>query len=141
MSNDTNLTGVWNGLYSYITEPNIPQSLFVAVIMDTNNHLSGTIHETLNHADGTSDGTNAHLAGNHAGGSVNFVEAYDGTAGFTHEVHYEGTIKTGDDEIEGQWRIDSRWGAYYGRFLMIRARPKGEVVAVRVAESLDVQTP
>ena len=50
MSDGTNLTGVWNGLYTYQAGARTPESHFVAVILDMAGSLSGTIHETMNRA-------------------------------------------------------------------------------------------
>ncbi len=39
MSEESNLTGVWNGLYTYTNQPGMPESHFVAVIL----HLGSSL--------------------------------------------------------------------------------------------------
>lgn len=127
----TALTGVWNGLYSIRTLPNIPESLFVAVLIDSGSRLSGTIHEGMNDADGAFYQTNAHVVGRSNGGKVRFVKTYDGTAGLSHDVEYEGTVGENNDEISGEWSVETSCGMRRGPFMMIRARVKDVASVIR----------
>jgi len=131
---EKSLTGIWHGIYTYLTEPGIPESHFVATVIDTGSHLSGTIHETMNTFDGGSVPANAALAGRHDGALVSFIKAYDGTGDQRHSVAYAGQLSADRLEIEGEWRIDSIYGVYRGRFIMIRSRGQTETPAAEVAE-------
>ena len=128
---DESLTGVWHGLYSYISHPFLPQSHFVCVLIDNGGRLSGTIHEIMNHHRSAPTEPSAMVDGAHCGGHVTFLKTYDGTSGPTHGVSYAGELSGERDEIEGAWRIDSPHGAMTGQFLMIRKRGQDQ------AESID----
>lgn len=131
MTKARSLTGVWNGMYTYTTEPDMPESHFTAVLLDTGGSLSGTIHETMNYGDGVGVDANAHIDGRSDYGAVDFVKTYDGTGGVVHSVVYTGTVTSDFEEIEGEWQIATSWEVYAGRFLMIRAsRPAAEAQAV-----------
>jgi hypothetical protein len=131
---EKSLTGVWHGIYTYLAEPEMPESHFIATIIDTGAHLSGTIHETMNTYRRGAVPANASLTGRHDGTSVSFVKAYDGTGNLRHSVAYAGQISADRLEVEGEWRIDSIYGVYRGRFIMIRSRGQTETPAVEVAE-------
>ncbi len=119
---DESLTGVWHGLYTYVSHPYLPESHFVCVLIDNSGRLSGTIHETMNHYRTTATEAFALVDGAHCAGHVTFLKTYDGTGGQTHSVSYAGDLSGDRDEIEGGWRIDSAYGVMTGQFLMIRKR-------------------
>jgi hypothetical protein len=127
---DQSLTGVWHGLYTYVSHPHLPQSHFICVLIDNGGRLSGTIHEVMNHYRSAPSEAFALVDGAHCGGHVTFLKTYDGTGGQTHSVSYAGDLNGEQDEIEGGWRIDSRYGVMTGQFLMIRKRGQGEARAV-----------
>jgi hypothetical protein len=116
-----NLTGVWQGLYSYSRI--LPPVGFVATLIETASWVSGSIHEPHRK---TGETLCATLLGRRDGSSVGFVKSYEKTDGYKHEVHYEGTVSTDGTEIDGRWFIRADWS---GRFLMIRSRPRAEEVA------------
>ncbi len=117
MKGETDLTGVWDGLYSY-TRGGELESTFTAVLFQTVSRLSGAIHETMRRRRGDI-AANAEVDGAVEGTAVNFAKHYDGTGGVQHTVAYEGRLS--GDEIEGIWSIPSAPGNT-GRFLMIRGR-------------------
>jgi hypothetical protein len=77
----------------------MPESHFVAVLIDSGGFLSGTIHETLRHVNGSATEANAMVEGSCDGGSVTFVKAYDGTGGLSHSLNYAGTLNEDRSEI------------------------------------------
>ena len=120
-----NLTGVWDGVYSY---PGRYKSVtFVASLIESGNWLSGSTHEPCVGANCPSDTLYATLAGSRRGSAVTFVKTYD-CAGphFQSPVDYEGTLNRDETEIEGRWIIRQVWA---GRFLMIRSAGKTATVA------------
>lgn len=117
MSAGSDLTGIWDGLYSYTRSGEL-ESTFTAVLFQTGSHLSGAIHETMRRRRGNV-AANAELEGSVEGKHVAFIKHYDGTGGQQHSVVYEGNLS--GDEIEGIWTIPSPPGNT-GRFLMIRGR-------------------
>ncbi len=131
---EKSLTGVWHGTYSYTTYPQMPESHFVATLIDSGTTLSGTIHEVMNHYRGGFDTVNAIVTGSHDGNAVLFLKSYDGTAGLSHTVHYSGSVSWDRLEIEGNWHIPSPRGHFRGRFLMIRRRGQTEMPAIEIAE-------
>jgi hypothetical protein len=118
-----NLTGVWNGLYSYSSGLSVS---FVATLIDSGSALSGATHEP--NVLGTRSGSTltALLSGGRQDQAIAFVKTYD-EAGLRHyyPVSYEGLLNGDATEIEGRWRIGDGTS---GKFLMIRS--EGKAVAV-----------
>jgi hypothetical protein len=122
-----NLTGVWNGLYSY--PHSLPPVGFTAVLIQSGASFSGTTHEPGD-ALGASGIAYATLVGQRNGSSVSFTKAYEG--GYTwHAIEYDGRINEDATEIEGRWRVPGDWS---GKFLMIRAGGKDEAVKTEKLE-------
>ena len=134
IENSSSLSGVWHGLYSYVTNPWIRESHFVAVWIDSGGFLTGTIHETMNLPHGKAVDTNANVEGSHRDGAVNFIKTYDGTGGHLHSVAYSGVLSDDCNEIEGDWVIQSPRRVFRGRFLMVRNRQPSETAKTKVFE-------
>lgn len=132
MSDDTTLTGVWDGLYSY-SRAGAPESPFTAVLFDTAGALSGTIHETMNFVGGGAAEASAFIDGTASAGHIAFTKTYDGTNGQTHTVAYDGALSADGGEIDGLWTIRTIAGPITGRFLMIRARRAARAARKRSA--------
>ena len=109
---ERNLTGIWNGLYTY---PDGRSTSFVATLIDSGGSLSGTTHEpgflgrTLY----------ASLLGSRNDAAVGFTKTYD-RGGLLHRrpIVYEGTLNGDATEIEGRWIIKKVWS---GKFMMVRS--------------------
>jgi hypothetical protein len=124
-----NLTGVWQGLYSY---PYGGSVSFVATLIDSGGSFSGTIHEPCIFRDGPSDTLYATLAGTRQGSAVSFLKTYEKSAGPRYgSVQYEGVLNGDATEIEGRWTILGVWS---GKFLMIRSAGKAAEVEQKVSE-------
>jgi hypothetical protein len=123
-----NLTGVWQGLYSYAYGQSVS---FVATLIDSGASFSGTIHEPS-----TFDGHTiyATLAGTRQGRAVSLLKTYDKSAGpeYAASVQYEGALNGDATEIEGRWTI--RMFRLSGKFLMIRSAGKAAEVEQKVSE-------
>ena len=132
---DSSLTGVWHGLYTYASHPHLPESHFICILIDNGGRLSGTVHETMNHYRSAATEVSAMVDGAHCGGHVTFLKTYDGTGGQTHSVSYAGVLSSDGEEVEGEWRIDSRYGTMTGHFLMIRKRGQDQAAQVEAAET------
>lgn len=112
-----NLTGIWQGLYSY---PNARSPVsFTATLIESGAWLSGSIHETAQDEWGDWCEVFATLLGKRAVQAVNFTKTYDGTNGWVHSIAYDGALSDDATEIEGRWS-GKGWS---GKFLMIR--PEG----------------
>lgn len=126
-ANANDLTGVWNGLYSY---PDGRSVAFVATVIEHGRALSGATHEPCQ--DGRAPGGTLHatLAGSREGGAVAFRKTYDGTVPGYGTVDYAGSLNAEATEIEGRWTIAGMWS---GKFLMIRPHRKAESTAREAA--------
>jgi hypothetical protein len=109
-----NLTGVWNGLYSY---PDGRSVTFVATLIDSGSTLSGSTHEPCVGGDCPAATLFATLMGSRSGSAVTFRKTYETASPRYGTVNYEGRLNADASEIEGRWTIPGAWS---GRFLMIR---------------------
>jgi hypothetical protein len=124
---EQNLTGVWNGLYTY---PDGRSTAFVATLIENGGSLSGTTHETSTLGKNPGATLYASLLGARHDSAVTFTKIYDRP----DEIHrspivYEGALNSEGSEIEGRWTIAGVWS---GKFLMIRS-PGHEAKAERKA--------
>jgi hypothetical protein len=119
-----NLTGVWQGLYSYPTGR--ASVSFVATLIESGRTLSGMIHEPRTFGAGLGETIYAMLLGGRSGSAISFVKSYEASAGRGYgRVDYEGTLSGDGTEIEGRW---SSPGARPGKFLMIRSAGKAATI-------------
>ena len=127
----TNLTGVWQGLYSYAGQGE--PTAFTATLLETGAFFSGSTHETCL-VEGRQRATLCALVeGTRRDRSVGFVKTYDGSGGWDHSVAYTGALNADGTEIEGEWRVR---GGISGRFLMIR--PAGRAIATTRRARVDI---
>ncbi len=118
-----NLTGVWNGLYSYSSGLSVS---FVATLIEGGSALSGATHEP--NVFGTTPGSTltALLSGGRQDQAIAFVKTYDDAGPrYYYPVSYEGVLNGDATEIEGRWRIGDGTS---GKFLMIRSEGKAAAV-------------
>lgn len=126
-----NLTGVWNGLYSYSGGLTVS---FMATLIDSGSSLSGATHEP--NVFGTNPGSalTALLSGGRRDSAVSFVKTYDDAGPQPYyPVSYDGTLNADATEIEGQWRIGD---GSTGKFMMIRS--SGKTVATERKKRAEV---
>jgi hypothetical protein len=112
------LTGVWQGLYSYAGAGE-PVS-FMASLLATGAVFSGTTHEVARFPGvpgAVSLALGAFVEGALSRRRVHFIKTYDGSAGWSHSVAYEGLLNGEGTEIEGRWHLAD---GLAGRFLMVR---------------------
>jgi hypothetical protein len=114
-----NLTGVWNGLYSY---PDGRSVTFVATLIDSGSTLSGSTHEPCVGGDCPTATLFATLMGSRSGSAVTFRKTYEADSPRYGTVNYEGILNADATEIEGRWMIPGVWS---GKFLMIRPLREG----------------
>ena len=127
-----NLTGVWQGLFSY------PRYLragnFSATLIETASRLRGSTSERAQIGPRRGQTVLAMLEGIRRGYQVRFTKTYEGPQYPNHAVEYEGTLTPDFLEIEGRWFIPGNWA---GRFLMIRSGGRSVEVAREVFERVD----
>lgn len=113
-----NLTGVWQGLYSY---PNGASVSFLATVIESGSSLTGSTHEPCVSGRVPGGTLLATLVGSRAGGAVTFRKTYEAAIPGYRVVDYAGTLNAEATEIEGRWTIPGVWS---GKFLMIRPSRK-----------------
>src|ERR1700761_8214019 len=124
---DVNLTGVWQGLYTY---PRILQRvLFGATLIESGSWVTGSTHEVWNYGPHKGQTLTAMLEGQRADNVLTFTKTYEVSG--LQKIHYEGTISADGLEIEGRWMIINNWA---GKFLMIRSAGKEQAVDHKVFE-------
>jgi hypothetical protein len=122
---ERNLTGVWNGLYSY---PDGRSTSFVATLIEAGGSLTGTTHEPCTLGGNIAATLYASLIGSRRDFSVTFTKTYDRPDVFHEQpILYDGGLNGDGTEIEGRWTIVKIWS---GKFLMIRS-PGQEMKAER----------
>jgi hypothetical protein len=114
-----NLTGVWNGLYSY---PDGRSVTFMATLIDGGGTLSGSTHEPCVGGDCPAATLFATLMGSRSGSAVTFRKTYEAANPRWGTVNYEGRLNAEATEIEGRWSIPGVWS---GKFMMIRPLREG----------------
>lgn len=129
MGGPENLTGIWQGLFSY---PSMYRAAsFTATLIETGSHLTGSTVEIAVGGPRDAMAVAAFLSGRRTGSRVTFTKQYEGPEPPNHAVEYEGML-TGDCmEIDGRWFIPGSWA---GRFLMIRSGGRSVEVARQAFE-------
>jgi hypothetical protein len=116
LSGPENLTGVWQGLFSY---PSMYRAAgFTATLIETGRSLTGSTTELAVGGPRHGMAVTAFLSGRRIGSHVTFTKQYEGPEPPNHAVEYEGTLSDDVMEINGRWFIPGSWA---GRFLMIRS--------------------
>lgn len=128
-----NLTGVWQGIYSYPVS-GLPTVPFTATLIEGGSSLSGSVHEQCTI---TGDTLFFSLNGSRRGSAVNFAKAYHGTSPYYGTIVYDGAVNDDATEIEGRWTIPGDWS---GRFLMTRSGDAPRAAAERVGAERSLET-
>ena len=116
MGGPNNLTGVWQGLFSY---PSMYRAAgFTATLIESGSRLTGSTTEIAVGGPRVGMAVSAFLSGRRTGSHVAFTKQYEGPELPNHAVEYEGTLAEDFMEIDGRWFIPGSWA---GRFLMIRS--------------------
>jgi hypothetical protein len=108
------LTGVWNGLYSY---PDGRSVAFVATLIESGRTVTGSTHEPCVGRDCPARTLLASLMGSRNGSAVSFRKTYEAAGPRFGTVNYEGRLNSEATEIEGRWMIPGVWS---GKFMLIR---------------------
>lgn len=106
------LAGEWRGVYLGGGAPNE----FDITLTQRGQQLTGTTTERNVFTGGAAQFLLATVVGSVNGDRMALTKTYDGTAGVSHSVEYEGRIQPGGRRIVGTWRI----GATTGAFEMVR---------------------
>jgi hypothetical protein len=124
-----NLTGVWQGLYTYpVSGASVS---FVATLIESGRVLSGSIHEPRDYGVPVGETLYATLLGSRSDSAISFTKTYQGAGRGCDRVEYEGSLSGDRTEIEGVWTIP---GVGSGKFLMIRSAGKAAKIAQKKSE-------
>ncbi|HZZ88098.1 MAG TPA: hypothetical protein VFE13_07155 [Caulobacteraceae bacterium] len=118
MSDEFDLSGVWQGLYSYPAWRRREPISFTARLVEMDGWIDGTTEETGAVGTATGKPLRAIIQGRRTGRSITFLKLYDGGHRQYDSVRYEGEIRCEGAEVEGVWSIP---GNSDGSFLMIRS--------------------
>jgi hypothetical protein len=126
------LTGVWDGMFSY---PRVhPPTLFTAVMMELGVSISGSTHEVSSIGELSGQTLEAAIDGARSGDAIRFTKTYDAsTPGHTSPVSYEGVLSPDGTEIEGEWSIPGTWS---GKFIMVRSGGAAEAAEERQRDTV-----
>ena len=131
MGGPENLTGVWQGLFSY---PSMYRAAgFTATLIEAGGHLTGSTTEVAVGGPRSGMAVSAFLSGRRTGSHVTFTKQYEGPEPPNHAVEYEGMLTDDLMEIDGRWFIPGSWA---GRFLMIRSGGRSVEAARQAFESV-----
>jgi hypothetical protein len=110
---EPDLSGVWDGKYSYMASAGRQEVPFLLQLSVLRASVSGRITEPNTFGDRSSDKLFASVVGIVEGRRLRLVKTYDGTAGQRHSVYYEGTVDPGAMTITGNWVMSERWGGTF----------------------------
>ena len=111
MADSTNLTGSWDGTFSYPDVPEAgPITPFLAKISDNGGVIRGTVIEPHEFQPGSA---HSNILGQRIGRSVHFAKDYHSAGEFYREtVLYFGTVSSEGDLITGEWQIEHWRGPF-----------------------------
>lgn len=105
------LSGDWQGVY--VQGPDNQAIPFRATLTERNDgRIAGTMLEDNRFGDASSFWLFSDLLGSASGDTVRFAKVYDGTAGQSHTVQYEGRVANGGRRIIGTWTVDGLRGSF-----------------------------
>ncbi len=123
-----NLTGNWNGSFSYRDEPEpVP---FTARLRHVSDRLTGTIEERATVGPERGRLVTATIIGRIDGRDVRFFKAYDRHDDVYDAVQYAGTADRDGALITGRWTVVASWT---GPFTMVRLLRSRRSVRLRQA--------
>jgi hypothetical protein len=124
------VTGTWAGTYFYADDgsgPRPPVYFFADLVLD-HGVLTGHIVEPNTFGDDAEAELRANVLGTiNEDGIVAFRKTYDGTAGISHVVLYEGRLDDDRTTIEGRWTVGS---GTQGQFIMSRQARRPDLALV-----------
>ena len=126
------LTGVWQGLYSYADGEPVP---FMATLIESGPFVTGSTHETTTVGFRPNASATGLIDGTRSATLVAFTKTYDGSAGWDHSVFYDGAVNDDATEIEGLWRLPEGMS---GPFLMRRDTGKKKEIEVKKLVEIEI---
>jgi uncharacterized caspase-like protein len=101
------LTGAWSGRYEY---PDGREGVdFTQQLTVSQGLVTGFISEPNTFGDATSKNLYATFSGMIDGNEIAWTKTYDGTAGVSHSVIYQGILDRKGRTITGEWSVPGSW--------------------------------
>ncbi len=109
------LTGLWNGEYTYPKESGRPPVSFRMAVVQAESQILGFIKEANTFGKEGSPWLHAVLKGrfDKETREVQFTKTYDGTAETAHDVEYRGLVTPDGAKAQGTWKIRDDWAANF----------------------------
>ena len=132
-----NLSGVWEGTYSYPDgsgrDP-VPFELLL-IHKEGDNSFRGEIKEPRTFGDDNGPWLHAEVVGTYhpEGHSITFKKQYDGTNGVNHAVLYSGDVTQDGTQINGTWKVSDDTS---GKFTMSMSESRRGTATCAVCTSL-----
>lgn len=130
MSDPLDVTGIWDGIFSYPRA--MPPNRFTADLREEDGRIVGETREPSDSPDDEANELHALVEGARSGSEVSFTKFYDSQRRLTPIV-YHGAIDTDGNEISGRWTSKNDWS---GTFLMTRRAREAAVEAREIAETV-----
>ena len=130
------ITGTWSGTYFYADDGTHPRPpvYFSAELALEGSTLRGHMIEPNTFADSPQAELHARVEGTvHEDGSLTFFKIYDGAAGISHTVTYEGHLDESRIRAEGRWNVRGTDG---GPFIMSRQSGRGGLARAPIPPQL-----
>ena len=128
---DLDLSGLWNGLFSYAPGRGREPVAFSAALTERDGWIEGSTSEIGEAGEARGETLAATLQGRRAGLSVTFLKTYDKAFRGYDAVQYVGEVRNDGEEIAGKWTVPGSWS---GAFLMIRSGPAPQARQARTVE-------
>ena len=118
MSEETNLTGRWTGVYFYPVDPEVnpddelPPTPFTAELEDVGGMVTGTTLEPDVFGGAGEPPIPATLEGHRLDRGLTFTKFPNG-GGQIHSIDYIGSISGDGNSISGQWIIHGEWSGTF----------------------------
>ncbi len=129
-SNCSDMTGRWDGTFSYPDVPEAgPITPFVATLRDLNGVLQGSVLEPHEFASGTVHST---IVGQRIGRFIHFAKTYQNAdEEYRETVLYFGALSEDGEYVSGEWQIEHWRGPFeMTRELSAEASIEAEVGAL-----------
>lgn len=124
MSQTSDMSGLWSGIYFYGADAGVP---FSAWIDEADGALSGTTLEPNTFAATSAEELEANITGTRRGVSVEFTKIYAPSTGIRQPpLIYRGDVNGDFTEVTGRWAFSSL-GAPSGRFKLSRLKSSAAV--------------
>ncbi|MGN6280089.1 MAG: hypothetical protein ACTHM8_15395 [Sphingomonas sp.] len=130
MSDPLDVTGVWDGIFSYPRA--MPPNHFVAELREENGRIVGETREPSDSPRDEASELHAFVEGTRSGADVAFTKFYDSQRRL-QPISYHGTLDADGNEISGRWTIQSDWS---GTFLMTRRAKQAAAETRETAETV-----